>query len=72
MATTAMQDMLSYIRSTLPMDLDWPRMLEAKAEELLKKEERLMFHCFNYAADRTCDKEFNEYLNKTYNNDTRT
>ena len=38
MATTAMQDMLSYIRSTLPMDLDWPRMLEAKAEELLEKE----------------------------------
>lgn len=39
------------------------------AKKLLEKEERLMFHCFNYAADRTCDKEFNEYLNKYYKNE---
>lgn len=40
-----------------------------EATKLLEKEERLMFHCFNYAADRTCDKEFNEYLNKYYSNE---
>jgi hypothetical protein len=67
MGTTAMQEMLAYIRSTLPMDLDWPRMLESKAEELLKKEKQKMFHCFNAGADRVCDKEFNQWFDKTYN-----
>jgi hypothetical protein len=35
---TAMQQMLEWVRKTLPMDLDTPRMIEAKIESLLKVE----------------------------------
>jgi hypothetical protein len=35
---TAMQEMLEWIRKTLPMDLDTPRMIEEKIESLLEKE----------------------------------
>jgi hypothetical protein len=35
---TAMQQMLGWVRKTLPMDLDTPRMIEAKIESLLKVE----------------------------------
>lgn len=37
MSKTAMQEMLAYIRSTLPMDLDWPRMLESRQSLYLRK-----------------------------------
>ena len=33
-----MQQMLEWTRKTLPMDLDTPRMIEAKIESLLEKE----------------------------------
>jgi hypothetical protein len=36
---TAMQEMLEWTRKTFPMDLDTPRMIEAKIESLLLKEE---------------------------------
>jgi hypothetical protein len=35
---TAMQEMLEWTRKTFPMDLDTPRMIEAKIESLLEKE----------------------------------
>jgi hypothetical protein len=35
---TAMQQMLEWTRKTFPMDLDTPRMIEAKIESLLEKE----------------------------------
>lgn len=33
-----MQEMLEWTRKTFPMDLDTPRMIEAKIESLLEKE----------------------------------
>ena len=36
---TAMQEMLEWVRKTLPMDLDTPRIIEDKIESLLLKEE---------------------------------
>jgi hypothetical protein len=36
---TAMQELLEWVRKTLPMDLDTPRMIEDKIESLLPKEE---------------------------------
>ena len=35
---TAMQQMLEWVRKTLPMDLDTPRMIEDKIELLLERE----------------------------------
>lgn len=35
---TSMQELLEWTRRTLPMDLDTPRMIEAKIESLLVKE----------------------------------
>ena len=37
---TAMNEMLQWVRATLHMDLDWPRMIEDKIESLLEKEKQ--------------------------------
>ena len=67
-----MQDMLSYIRNTLPMDLDWPRMLEAKAESLLEKEKEQLIKAhidgFDHIVVDFKKQEYAEqYYNETYN-----
>ncbi len=36
---TPMQELLEWVRATLPMDLDTPQMIEQKIESLLEKEE---------------------------------
>jgi hypothetical protein len=36
---TAMEELLHWVRKTLPMDLDWPRMIESKIESLIQKEQ---------------------------------
>ncbi len=35
---TAMQELLEWVRATLPMDLDTPQMIERKIESMLEKE----------------------------------
>ena len=35
---TPMQELLEWIRTTLPMDLDTPQMIERKIESMLEKE----------------------------------
>ena len=37
-----MQEMLEWVRATLPMDLDWPRIIEHKIESLLEKEKEMI------------------------------
>jgi hypothetical protein len=44
---TAMQEMLEWTRSTLPMDLDTPRMIEAKIESLLAMEKEQIVRAYN-------------------------
>jgi len=39
---TPMQEMLEWVRATLPMDLDTPRLIEEKIESLLEKEKEVM------------------------------
>ena len=39
---TPMQELLEWVRATLPMDLDTPRMIEQKIESLLEKEKEVM------------------------------
>jgi hypothetical protein len=73
---TAMQEMLEWTRRTLPMDLDTPRMIEAKIESLLAKEKEQIIdaridgdenHTFN---SQMIESYANDYYNETYANDT--
>jgi polyhydroxyalkanoate synthesis regulator phasin len=38
---TSMQELLEWVRATLPMDLETPQMIEQKIESMLEKEEDL-------------------------------
>jgi len=39
---TPIQEMLEWVRATLPMDLDTPRLIEEKIESMLEKEKEVM------------------------------
>jgi len=39
---TPMQELLEWVRATLPMDLDTPRLIERKIESMLEKEKEVM------------------------------
>jgi len=39
---TPMQELLEWVRATLPMDLDTPRMIEEKIESMLEKEKEVI------------------------------
>lgn len=39
---TPMQEMLEWVRETLPMDLDWPMLIEEKVQSLIQKEKEVM------------------------------
>ena len=39
---TPIQELLEWVRATLPMDLDTPRMIEQKIESMLEKEKEFM------------------------------
>ena len=44
---TPMQELLEWVRATLPMDLDTPRMIEEKIESMLEKEKERMCGLLN-------------------------
>jgi len=44
-----MQEMLEWVRATLPMDLDTPRMIEQKIESMLEKEKETICNAFSDA-----------------------
>ena len=46
MKQTAMQELLEWVRATLPMDLDTSRMIEQKIESMLEKEKDLIQNVF--------------------------
>jgi hypothetical protein len=46
---TPMQELLEWVRATLPMDLDTPRMIEQKIESMLKKEKETICNVFSDA-----------------------
>ena len=67
---TPMQELLEWIRTTLPMDLETPRMIEEKIESMLEKEKEVIMDAFlegkldgwqNQWADP------NDYYNQTFN-----
>jgi len=39
---TPLQELLEWVRTTLPMDLETPRMIEQKIESMLEKEKEVM------------------------------
>ena len=64
-----MQEILEWVRATLPMDLDTSRMIEQKIESLLEKEKEVIMDAwrdgrFNWAARRQNEED---YYNKTFN-----
>lgn len=64
---TAMNELLSWVRKTLPMDLDTPRMIEDKIESLLEKEkEQINKACYDgYYQEELYDTR--NYYDQTYN-----
>jgi hypothetical protein len=73
---TAMQEMLEWVRTTLPMDLETPMLIEKKIESLLQKEkEQMIEFARNIIIDAVCsvegyvttEKDIEEYYNETYN-----
>ena len=80
---TPMQELLEWVRATLPMDLDTPQMIERKIESMLEKEKEMMRLADKNGADRkqyrhdveyggaeywdSEPKPFDEYYNETFN-----
>ena len=63
---TAMQELLEWVRKTLPMDLDTPTMIEAKIESLLPLEKENMKHAFDEGSMYDYDGGFEEYYEEFY------
>ncbi|MCP4339443.1 MAG: hypothetical protein GY799_11280 [Desulfobulbaceae bacterium] len=62
-----MQELLEWVRATLPMDLDTPRLIERKIESLLEKEKEVMCE-FADDYQRNCfQKSADDYFKETFN-----
>ncbi len=65
---TPMQELLEWVRATLPMDLDTSRMIEEKIESMLEKEKEVMYDAWLVAISNfRNDTFFEEYYNETFN-----
>ena len=53
---TAMQELLEWVRATLPMDLETPQMIEQKIKSMLDKEKEQMCEFVEY-----CEIEHSKY-----------
>lgn len=65
-----MQEMLEWVRATLPMDLDTPMLIEEKIQSLVKKEKEIMcqFQSNGQQTDFYVKYENNEdCFDKTFN-----
>ena len=68
---TPMQELLEWVRATLPMDLDTPRLIERKIESLLEKEKEVMCE-FADDYQRNCfQKSADDYFKETFNTKER-
>jgi beta-galactosidase/beta-glucuronidase len=65
---TPMQELLEWVRATLPMDLDTPRMIEEKIESMLEKEKEVMSQVYADGGDwdEVPQPRFENYYNKTF------
>ena len=66
---TAMQEMLEWVRATLPMDLDTPRLIEEKIKFLLEKEKEQIMGAYWEGGQwvpkhiTSCERYYNETFN---------
>ena len=64
-----MQELLEWVRVTLPMDLDTPRMIEEKIESLLEKEKEVMCEfAFRFNHDAFNENYIKAEFEETFNN----
>jgi hypothetical protein len=69
---TPMQEMLEWVRATLPMDLDTARLIEEKVISMLEKEEEVMCGIYDDAVARLdtsyigTEKYGEQYYNETF------
>ena len=69
---TPMQELLEWVRATLPMDLETPRLIEQKIESMLEKEKEVITSAYNkgkdyYFYNNTTMPNAEEYYNETFN-----
>ena len=65
-----MQEMLEWVRATLPMDLDWPMLIEEKVQSLIPKEKEVIINSYNHAYEEGWDSNSwqpEKYYNETFN-----
>ena len=66
-----MQELLEWVRATLPMDLETPRLIEQKIESMLEKEKEVMCE-FADDYQRNCfQKSADDYFEETFNTKER-
>ena len=63
-----MQEMLEWVRATLPMDLDWPMLIEKKVKSLIPKEKEVILDAFSSGEHQQgFEGEAEKYYNKNFN-----
>jgi len=66
---TAMQELLEWVRATMPMDLDMPRLIEEKIQSLLEEEKEQIVNA--WMDDRfPLDKDWVKRCAEQYYNET--
>lgn len=72
---TPMQELLEWVRATLPMDLETPQMIEQKIVSLLEKEKEQIMDAWmddRFPLDKDWVKQCAEqYYNETFNTKER-
>jgi len=71
---TPMQELLEWVRATLPMDLETPRLIEQKIQSMLEKEKQQIMDAHSDGAlhtdwDENTDviENAQDYYNETFN-----
>jgi len=68
---TPLQELLEWVRATLPMDLDTPQMIEQKIESMLEKEKEQIMDAWmddRFPLDKDWVKQCaDQYYNETFN-----
>ena len=65
---TPMQELLEWVRATLPMDLDTPQMIEAKIQSMLEKEKEVIMNAYTFGEHQQgFEQEAENYYNETFN-----
>jgi hypothetical protein len=70
MKQTALQELLQWVRATLPMDLDTPRMIEEKIESLLRMEKEQIEDAYDQMRCVGNYENGKQYYNETYETKT--